>query len=626
MTGVRSSVLTERSAFNSADRHRRLLTIVGAVCAVLGVLLTAPLAGPVLFVRLRPSTALPAAVGLVGPALLLAAAAALSAALIALARGRVLAATVAPHDDPIAGRATLRTAALPAAWPQTGLALLFSFAALAGVLALGRAAGSDQPSPQDVWVGGACLLAAFPLLVLERHYAGIDPAELPEAPEVGWMLRVPLAVLLAVGIGCLLLSAGFRFSVWIERCAALLVFLVASEVAARAAAGAFLPPAPADAPRHAVRSALARLIRPTTPSISAMGGAIDRQFGIDLSRSWALGFLRRAALPALAGLGVAGWALTGVTALRLDERAVYQRLGEPVAVLRPGLHLHLPWPFGTIRRVELDVMHELPLVLAAETGPAAPRVDAEAMPPASRDRLWDQSHPSEAAYLVASVSRGQQGFQVVDIDLRLVFRVGASDQAARDAAYRVAAPERLMRAAAGRILVRYFATHTLLGVLGEDRDAFTMEVRTALQRELDGLSTGLELVAVIVEAIHPPPAAAGAYQNVQAAEIRVRGAVSAQQGEAAKVTNAARQSATGGIAAARVAAAETAAEAQAQRALFAADRVASGRHPDAFLLERRLERLGQGLGRGQLIVLDHRIEGADAPTLDMRPPAAPATP
>jgi len=614
-------VLTELGRFNGARRHMLLLSGWGALLTVAGLPLAAPGAGPFPLARVWPDAGLPAGLGVAGPALLLGGAALLTAAMVAKSRSSVLAVTAIAGGTAEHAGQLLRRAALPAAWPQTALALMLGAVALAGAIAAARTPGLDGAGPAALVAGGLCIAAAFPLVVLERTLAGIGPAELPEGAEVARLLRVPVAALLVAGVACLLQAAGYHFQTWVLRGTAVFIGLASAEVVIRAAAGLFLPPAPADAPRHAVRSSLARLIRAAPPTFSALGGEIERQFGIDLSRSWALGFLRRAALPALAGIALAGWLLTGVTALRMDERAVYHRLGVPVSVLQPGLHAHLPWPFGTVRKVELDVMHELPLVVdaAGAAGEMPGIVGAEELPPASADRLWDQAHPSEAAYLVAGLSGGQQSFQVVDIDLRLMFRAGASDQAARDLATQADPPGRLMRAAAGRVLVRYFAARTLEGVLGADRDAFAAEVRGAVQADLDALGSGLDLVAVVVEAVHPPPGAAAAYQSVQASGIRSRELVSAGQAGAARTVGAARNTAGEGVAAAQGAAAEAVSEAQVQRQLFGADRTANRDHPASFLFERRLDRLGAGLRRSQLLVLDHRLQ-EDALTLDMRPP------
>jgi regulator of protease activity HflC (stomatin/prohibitin superfamily) len=346
-----------------------------------------------------------------------------------------------------------------------------------------------------------------------------------------------------------------------------------------------------------------------------------------LSRSWALGFVRRAALPIVGGLLVFSWLLTGLTALPMDERAVYEAFGVPVSVLGPGLHLHLPWPFGVLRNVELGVVREIPIVFPSAGGETLAEIaasesaqtgSAEAAPPPSADRLWDASHPAEASYLIASQAGGQQSFEIVNIDLRIVYRTGLSDDAAFAAAYRVADPEMLIRAASGRMLVRHFSRYTLADVLGENRDRFVAAFKSELQSRLDDLHTGVEIIAVVVEAIHPPPAAATAYQNVQAAEINSRARVSLARGDAVRTLASAQQTALETQNAAVASAAEQIDKANADGLLFSGDREAHSRGGEAFLFERWLDRLSKSLTVVPLIVVDHRLGGQNTPTIDLR--------
>jgi len=65
--------------------------------------------------------------------------------------------------------------------------------------------------------------------------------------------------------------------------------------------------------------------------------------------------------PRVALLALAGWAATGLAAVGVDHRAVYERFGAPVAVLHPGLHLVLPWPFSHLRRVDFGAVREVGL-------------------------------------------------------------------------------------------------------------------------------------------------------------------------------------------------------------------------------------------------------------------------
>jgi regulator of protease activity HflC (stomatin/prohibitin superfamily) len=280
-----------------------------------------------------------------------------------------------------------------------------------------------------------------------------------------------------------------------------------------------------------------------------------------------------------------------------------------------------------MRRVELGVVHEIPIVFAgpgaasgAETAPLTARQGdtIEGPAPATADRLWNESHPSEASYLVASESQGQQSFQIVNVDLRIVYRIGLTDSAAKDAAYAISDPESLLRALSGQLLARYFARYTLLDVLGQSRERFTNDFRTALQNALQTLPTGIEVIAVVVEAIHPPPAAAGAYHAVRAAEINAQSEISRQRANAVAKQKSAEQTVTQGIDDATARAAEMVEQAHAQDVLFGGDSEAYARDGHVFLLERWLERLANVLPRSSFMIIDHRLKGVAAPTIDFR--------
>jgi regulator of protease activity HflC (stomatin/prohibitin superfamily) len=67
-------------------------------------------------------------------------------------------------------------------------------------------------------------------------------------------------------------------------------------------------------------------------------------------------------VPLLAGVVLVGWCATGVSMVGLDQRVVYERLGAPVAVLHPGLHLIMPWPLSHLRHVEFGTVRQVGLV------------------------------------------------------------------------------------------------------------------------------------------------------------------------------------------------------------------------------------------------------------------------
>ena len=610
-------MLVELAHFNNARRYVASLLVTGGIFAAIGLGLIGAIAARLIFHWIPPLVSLPA-LAFAGAALLVPAAGFLSGGIVTFVRDRLLDA----HPQAESSDAT---------WPPVLVVLVFGQLAAAGVIVGWWVSELTTVDPFIGQVlGGVLVVAAFPLLVLERSYAGLSAEMLPEAPQLERLLRVPLTACLGLGISMVLVSFGFGWGFWIERATTLLIFIIALELILRSLAMCFIPFAPIERLRTVADSSVAGLLRFSVPNFQAFNIAVRQQFGIDLSRSWALAFIQRASLPIVVGLGLMAWGITGITALGLNQRAVYERFGSPVAVFGPGLHVHLPWPMGVMREVELGVVHDIPIAISSTDDPTQllqpsagvdqqqQLVGAEAPAPPSADRLWNASHPSEQTYLIASEASGQQSFQVADADLRVVYRVGLSDAAALDFAYRVADPEVFISAVAGQLLVQHFSRYTLLDVLGQNRETFANEFRTALQNQLDRMSSGIEVIAVVIEAIHPPPGAAAAYHNVQAAEIFAKVQIAVQRANAIRTAKTAEQEAMEERNRAIAAATELRDRANSESVLFDADHTAWQRDDQAFLLERRFERLVSGLAKSELIVIDHRLNGQNAPTIDLR--------
>jgi regulator of protease activity HflC (stomatin/prohibitin superfamily) len=546
---------------------------------------------------------LPAATVFAAASLVIAANGLFCAGLVALARERV---TQEPARKP------------PGAWMQHMLNAILALLAGAGCVLAWRAAPVPVSGGVRLISGFVLVLGAFPVLVLERTFVGMA------AEDLVFLLRVTLVALLGIGIAELLHAAGFAWPAWIEQAVGALVLLVAVELLLRSLATAFLPPQPIENPQPIARSALARAIRPARPTLLGLNAALEQQVGIDLQRSWAIRFAARAAVPVAFGIAMLGWGVTGLTSLRLDQRAVYERLGVPVAVLGPGLHLHLPWPFGILRPVEFGVLHDVSVSFEpALASTNMPVIGAEAVPPPGEDRLWDSRHPAETTYLIASEQAGQQGFQVVDLDLRLIWRLGRSDEAALEAVANDADPDRLVRSVAAQVLVQNFAHRSLTDLLTGDRETLAAILRGEVQQKLDTLTIGIDLVAVVIEAIHPPPAATSAYHAVQAAGIRAEIAVADQTGQAADSRSLAQQTVTYEVDTAQGQAATTLGQARGDAALFAGDRQAFQQGGQAFLRERWFNDLMRAFGDTELLIVDHRLAHGSAPTIDLRPPMAP---
>lgn len=469
------------------------------------------------------------------------------------------------------------------------------------------------------------LLLAFALLVLERQLAQEPSGEWPEAAALGQLLRVAIVCLLVSAL-CLLFSS--ETALWPARLAVLiglLPALVAGELLLRALLSLFSPQREQLEPRLLAHSFIADMLRWPPQPLLSLQHELHNRFGIDLRQIWAFAYMRRALAPVLALVLLVGWLLTGVHELSMQNRGIYERFGKPVEVFGPGLYVGLPWPLGRVLSVENGVVHELATSVGESPQPLQP-ASAEGPAPSIANRLWDASHVNDKSQVIASGSAQQQSFQIVNMDVRFVYRIGLDDGAALAATYNSSDVPTLIRSTASRVLVHDFASRTLDGLLGADRTELADDIGRAVQADLARLDSGVEILATVVEAIHPPAGAANAYHGVQAAQIGAQALISRERGAAAEQTNQAQLQASVVSDKARADAREVQATAQAADLRFAAEQKAYASAGQAFVLEQYLSQLSQGLSRARLLILDHRLGGDSAPTLDLRTFTLPADP
>jgi regulator of protease activity HflC (stomatin/prohibitin superfamily) len=469
-------------------------------------------------------------------------------------------------------------------------------------------------------LAGGALVLAFPVLVAERFLA--EPRSVRWFPEaLGLRSMLVLMLLCSVSTSMLSLAAAPGFD-WLARNGVrVLGFIpaaVAIELAARALARLFLPASIAAEAGGVSQSTIALILVEGVVARSVTAPIRDH-LGIDIARGFALRFVSAALPLVVLCVVLAAWGLTGAVPVHPDQRAIYERFGVPVRVLPPGLHLILPWPLGRARMVEYGPVHSLPL---GELAGPVPLFGAEDAPPASADRLWEQAHPAEVTFLIASESDGRQNFQVVSADVRALWRIGVADADALHASYAIASPSAVLKVATGRAIAAFFAGETLSAVMGEARETQATRLRAIIQAELDRDKAGIELTDLVIEAVHPPAGAADSYHAVQAAEINAQTQVSAEQGRAQANLAKTAQYASEIITTARGQASDAVSDARSKASSFIADVSAAHVGGASFLFDRYLYDLGAALSGTPVTILDHRIPTADAPVLDLRPPGS----
>ncbi|WP_412026264.1 protease modulator HflK [Burkholderia cepacia] len=501
-------------------------------------------------------------------------------------------------------------------WAVTaGAALSVALAMLAwqppSPVMLIRAMAAPEPT---LAAGAACIVLAFLTLVSERHHAAAAGGS-AVAASLTRVLRVALVTALAGAIAAAWFAFQHRAADGLVHAVALLNAAVAAELAIRGVLSWFAVPRGAVVPTSAIAGLLSR--RPSP--FASLGAELRHRYGIDLRQSWGWrSFVRL--LPGALGATVAcAWLLTAVVVLNPEQRAVYERFGAPVAVWQPGLHVGLPWPFGRARIVDNGAVHQVAIAGSANDGGADARaVPADGPTPERLDRLWDVPHPWDTTQVIAGANGDRQNFQIVNADVRVDYRLGPTDADARAALYRTIDPESTVRVSANRELVHYLASHTLESLLETNQAAMADHLKRAIQQQLDQLQSGVDVISVVIESVHPPTGAAAAFHDVQAAQIRALGSVAQARGFAAGLLGDAQQQALVRVARAEAQAGDTLASARVQRIDFDAEVVAYRLGGPAFPFEYYLDRLQRGLRNARMTIIDDRLADGTRATVDLR--------
>lgn len=500
-----------------------------------------------------------------------------------------------------------RKNAAPDTTPGWLSGLLTAPLSLAALVLAGRATGpvADMArfSHNAISVAsGLSLILAFLILFQERALATTPRAAAPEVRGLAALLRSVVLILALAGFftGCA--AGGMILPAWLWKIPCWLVICAACELLIRCIIRWFLPAMQAPAATGNLLFDDPRVLHPAHIAL-----ILKTQFGVDFERSWALSFVRQAFLPVTVTMILLAWSFSGVVKIGQNQRGVYEFFGAPRAVLGPGLHLIPPRPFGYVRLTEFGTIRS---TVIADTPDATKIVadtsTAESEAPDSANRLWENS-PDDASYLVARSNDSRAGFEALTVNLRILYRVRLSDQGAMDALYNVSSPDDLLRSLARHDLVTFFASETLDGVMATRRDKMAEIISMKLQQDLDRRQSGIEVVAVLIDSVQPPAAAAKSWRAVQAAEVRARMSIAEERTRAAGTAALARRDAYTAQSSSLAEAETIRNAARADAARMTGDDRAWQTGGRAFVFEYYLAALKTSLRDAAVTVVDSRI-------------------
>ena len=382
-----------------------------------------------------------------------------------------------------------------------------------------------------------------------------------------WVLgfaRVPHFRLLRAGavyvagncLGCLgvAIALGLTGTIeWAEPLVAYIIrvamLLLGLEFAVNFILDLYRPRIPGEVPRPSFDSRLLGMIGEPGGIAKSIAEAANYQFGFQVSSTWFYQLLQHWLFPIMVCAMASVLALTSVVIVEADEEAVIERfgrlLGDPPAVLSPGLHLKWPYPIDIVRRAPVKRIDELVI------GEATKEDDQDMR----RAIIWTEPHEyvPELMLLVASpqldalthgkkppADIGKAGKAAESVAVSLLMVSVPIEYRIKDITkylYHKATPEKLMEAVTYQYLSDYAASVDIDVLMGPGRERFNSELRKLIQRRLDEVDVGIEIVFVGIRGAHPTEKSnvAAAFQSVVSAQTNMAATINAAEGRARRI-------------------------------------------------------------------------------------------
>ena len=315
---------------------------------------------------------------------------------------------------------------------------------------------------------------------------------------------------------------------------------------------------------------------------------LEENTGITMRSLWSIKFIKTLLPYTVIFACLILWFSTGLIQIEAYQHGAVYRFGKlQEKELEPGLHLTLPWPMDRVDVYDTDTVRKVTIgYKSTETG----------------DNTWTGNHGnSEYKLLLGS------GDEVISINLRLEYRIGDLGDYLRCSS----TPDKLLEAKAYELVIDHTINYDLETLLAVDRSAFAADFHSDLSATIEPYRTGLEVVSVVLESIHPPVEIASVYQGVISAEIQAQRQILEAEGRAAVTRAEAQASRDTAISLATSAQYTQVAQARADVSEFMASVAADEAHTDAYRYYKYLNAIGQSYGKARLVIVGEGVNSSN---------------
>ena len=236
---------------------------------------------------------------------------------------------------------------------------------------------------------------------------------------------------------------------------------------------------------------------------------LEKNTGITMRSLWSIRLVGKIIPYAAMSIVLLLWGFSGMVKIESTQQGALYRLGvlqeEP---LEPGLHMTLPWPFDSVEVYETEVINQVTIGYISDE---------------SADNIWTEAHGTEEYRLLSG-----SGNELVSINMRIEFVI----EDLHEYLTCTAAPESMMQAAAYELITAKTINTDLATLLTADRVAFAKDFENELIERTKDYGTGLGIVSVVLESIHPPVEVAEIYQEIVNKKIEAQQIITTARGEA----------------------------------------------------------------------------------------------
>lgn len=221
---------------------------------------------------------------------------------------------------------------------------------------------------------------------------------------------------------------------------------------------------------------------------------IDKKYSIDILKS-------KLVIQLVRLLKISGYALIALIVIvilydmrfqvQLDEEAIVERFGKPVTkeAIKPGIHFKFPRPIDRVRKEKTKQIQELFLGNISKEK--------------ERPLVWGIKH-GEEVHFISGDNNFFNPYIIIHYRIKDLYKYY----------YKLSNPQDLIENIAYNTLQNIFTEKSFYQIAITYRKEIDLAIEKFLQKELDKIDTGIEVVGVNVKDIHPPIKISESFEKV----------------------------------------------------------------------------------------------------------------